>query len=247
MGIMRSLFSVAFIWAILLAGLAVPQDPNDLGIPDSAYFVEPTYSPDGCSGMLRASVPMHFFTDWGGIFLITFSFEWGGNAVLDSVVFLEPFGFDGSDPGFLEDSVAGTAEAGLWCLGNGVVPEFSGTLAEIVFLVPPEDSFDLGLITEEFRIYSDTEEWTPTSQDTDSVFATADAPASGPGDANASGAVDIDDIVYLMGYIFSGGCLPYYPNNGDPDSSCEIDIDDPVYLILYVFAGGTDPMPGCVQ
>jgi hypothetical protein len=64
-----------------------------------------------------------------------------------------------------------------------------------------------------------------------------------PGDANASGGVDIDDVVYLIAYIFSGGPapVPYAIASGDPNCSCSVDIDDVVYLIAYIFSGGPEP------
>ncbi|MFH1891575.1 MAG: dockerin type I repeat-containing protein [Candidatus Zixiibacteriota bacterium] len=61
------------------------------------------------------------------------------------------------------------------------------------------------------------------------------------GDADASGEVDIDDVVYLLNYIFSGGLPPLPEFAGDADCSSEVDIDDVVYLIQYIFASGTAP------
>jgi uncharacterized Ntn-hydrolase superfamily protein len=61
------------------------------------------------------------------------------------------------------------------------------------------------------------------------------------GDADASGDVDIDDVVYLIAYIFSGGPPPDPYETGDADYSGEVDIDDVVYLIAYIFSGGNDP------
>lgn len=61
------------------------------------------------------------------------------------------------------------------------------------------------------------------------------------GDADASGGVDIDDVVFLIAYIFSGGPEPFPYENGDADCSGGIDIDDVVYLISYIFAGGPAP------
>jgi hypothetical protein len=61
------------------------------------------------------------------------------------------------------------------------------------------------------------------------------------GDADGSEAIDIDDIVFLISYIFSGGPPPDPPDRGDVNCSGGIDIDDVVYLILYVFAGGNPP------
>lgn len=67
-----------------------------------------------------------------------------------------------------------------------------------------------------------------------------------PGDADGSGFVDIDDIVYLIAYIFSGGPAPI-PDEcyGDADASGGVDIDDVVYLIAYVFSGGPAPVEIC--
>jgi hypothetical protein len=66
-----------------------------------------------------------------------------------------------------------------------------------------------------------------------------------PGDADGSGSVDIDDVVYLIAYIFTSGPEPSPLNAGDVDGSCAIDIDDVVYLIAYIFTGGPAPLLGC--
>ncbi len=68
-----------------------------------------------------------------------------------------------------------------------------------------------------------------------------------PGDADGSGSVDIDDVVYLINYIFSGGPAPTPIDAGDADGSCNVDIDDAVYLIMYIFSGGPAPQSGCVS
>jgi len=61
------------------------------------------------------------------------------------------------------------------------------------------------------------------------------------GDADASGAVDIDDVVYVIQYIFAGGSQPDPYESGDTDCSGAVDIDDVAYLINYVFANGPIP------
>jgi hypothetical protein len=76
------------------------------------------------------------------------------------------------------------------------------------------------------------------------------------GDANGSGgdpAVDIDDIVFLINFVFGGGPAPNPMISGDANCSgtwdkgdVPIDIDDIVYLINYVFSGGPAPAP-CPQ
>ena len=61
------------------------------------------------------------------------------------------------------------------------------------------------------------------------------------GDADASGTVDVDDVVYLISYVFSGGPAPDPIESGDVDCSGAVDVDDVVYLISYIFSGGFNP------
>jgi len=63
------------------------------------------------------------------------------------------------------------------------------------------------------------------------------------GDANASGDRDIDDVVILISYIFSGGAEPYCYYSGDCNADCTVEIDDVMYLITYMFSGGPAPLP----
>jgi hypothetical protein len=60
------------------------------------------------------------------------------------------------------------------------------------------------------------------------------------GDADGSGQVDVDDIVFMIDCIFVD-CLGVPMERLDADCSGELDIDDVVYLIMYVFAGGNAP------
>jgi hypothetical protein len=69
-----------------------------------------------------------------------------------------------------------------------------------------------------------------------------------PGNANGYGdpAVDIDDLVYLINYVFGGGPAPIpLLCCGNANGSGDVDIDDIVYLINYVFSGGPAPIPVC--
>jgi len=61
------------------------------------------------------------------------------------------------------------------------------------------------------------------------------------GDADGTEAVDIDDVVYVIAYIFSGGPAPDPVESGDADCSGGVDIDDAVHLITYIFSGGDAP------
>lgn len=61
------------------------------------------------------------------------------------------------------------------------------------------------------------------------------------GDADDSGSVDIDDVVWIIDYIFGGGPPSNPVAAMDADCSTEVDIDDVVYLIAYIFSGGPPP------
>jgi uncharacterized Ntn-hydrolase superfamily protein len=65
------------------------------------------------------------------------------------------------------------------------------------------------------------------------------------GDADVSGAPDIDDVVFLIQFIFAGGPQPEPYEAGDADCSGAIDIDDVVFMIQYIFSGGHAPCSGC--
>ncbi len=65
------------------------------------------------------------------------------------------------------------------------------------------------------------------------------------GDVNNSSYVDIDDAVFIVNYIFSGGPAPDPIESGDVNCSGEVDIDDIVYLVNYIFAGGPEPCAAC--
>jgi hypothetical protein len=61
------------------------------------------------------------------------------------------------------------------------------------------------------------------------------------GDCNISGSVDIDDIMFLVNYVFLGGSPPVPLGVGDANCIGGIDIDDIIYLVQYVFVGGPSP------
>ncbi len=61
------------------------------------------------------------------------------------------------------------------------------------------------------------------------------------GDCDRSMAVDIDDVVMLIAYVFQSGTPPDPEEAGDVDCSGVIDIDDIVSLVAYVFSDGNSP------
>jgi hypothetical protein len=78
-----------------------------------------------------------------------------------------------------------------------------------------------------------------TEERTYTVIVTDPIPESG--DCDGSGEIDIDDIIFLINYVFAGGPAPNPLSVGDVNCSSFIDIDDIVYLINYVFGGGPAP------
>jgi hypothetical protein len=65
------------------------------------------------------------------------------------------------------------------------------------------------------------------------------------GDADASMSVDIDDVLFLINFIFLNGPAPLTAESCDPDCSGGIDIDDMVYLLNYIFFQGPPPCADC--
>jgi hypothetical protein len=63
------------------------------------------------------------------------------------------------------------------------------------------------------------------------------------GDANGNGEIHIEDIVYLINYLFMDGPPPPAVKAGDANSDGVIDIGDAIYLMNYLFGGG--PAPHC--
>jgi hypothetical protein len=85
----------------------------------------------------------------------------------------------------------------------------------------------------------------PPNADTMDVYIDIVEPEVFCGDANGSGEIDIDDIVFLVDYVFNAGPAPNPIEAGDVNCVDSIDIDDIVYLITYIFAGGPAPCADC--
>lgn len=69
------------------------------------------------------------------------------------------------------------------------------------------------------------------------------------GDTDDSFDIDIDDVVYLVAFIFQSGPPPMPLPDGNVDcseGSPSVDIDDVVYMIQYIFFGGPEPCADCL-
>jgi hypothetical protein len=60
------------------------------------------------------------------------------------------------------------------------------------------------------------------------------------GDADGNGKVDVNDVFYLINYLFAGGPSPMGAANVNGDG--KVDVNDVFYLINYLFAGGPAPV-----
>ena len=65
------------------------------------------------------------------------------------------------------------------------------------------------------------------------------------GDADANGAMQLTDAVFVLLYLFSGGGEPPCMEASDADDNGALQLTDAVYVLLYLFSGGdAPPAPG---
>lgn len=62
------------------------------------------------------------------------------------------------------------------------------------------------------------------------------------GDADGSGKIALNDVIYLANYILKGGPAPVpYPEMGDVDCNDHVQLADVIYLANYILKGGPSP------
>jgi len=61
------------------------------------------------------------------------------------------------------------------------------------------------------------------------------------GDVNGDAVTDVNDVFYLVNYLFAGGDAPTC-GSGDVDANQAVDVNDIFYLINFLFAGGPPPL-----
>lgn len=71
------------------------------------------------------------------------------------------------------------------------------------------------------------------------VVGAAFGPGCATGDVNCDGAVDVQDVFYLINFLFAGGPNPIGPADVNADSL--VNVQDVFSLINYLFAGGPTP------
>jgi hypothetical protein len=63
----------------------------------------------------------------------------------------------------------------------------------------------------------------------------------GRGDVNGDGMINLEDVLFLLNYLFKGGSAPAFAYLGDANSDEIVDLGDVVYLLGYIFRGGPPP------
>jgi hypothetical protein len=68
------------------------------------------------------------------------------------------------------------------------------------------------------------------------------------GDANADGAENLADAIFLISYFFTDGAQPGCTSSADANSDLKVDIGDAIFLINHQFLNGSapaSPYPNC--
>ena len=69
-----------------------------------------------------------------------------------------------------------------------------------------------------------------------------------PGDGTLDEKVNVQDIIYLVRYVFQGGRIPVSERwISDVTGDCKVNLADVIYLVNYVFKGGSAPQVGCAN
>ncbi len=237
----KFLLSVLFIVATgFLSSVAQPFDESD-----SLSSLPAVESVVDCDGSVELRLPLYLATFNNYAYIAKLSIEYSPNI---SLVGIEMKGlwadmnyyFDGGPESTYVAFIATNAT-------GGFVPSGSGNFADLIFRASFGDDYYLmplgnGLVF----ITTIFTAWIPGYQEVGWNSSIPDTLVLSPADANASGHVSIADAVFIVNYIFGGGCPPYDLNAADADQSCGISIADAVYLINYIFGGGPAPLPGCV-
>jgi hypothetical protein len=63
------------------------------------------------------------------------------------------------------------------------------------------------------------------------------------GNVNCDDLINVQDVVYLVSYLFRGGSSPHPLANGDLNCDSKVTVSDVLYLVNYLFKGG--PPPAC--
>ncbi len=236
--------------AMFLLGLCLLLGPEeahgqDFGLPDSVYYLPCRFAPLACSGEVAVHIPVYLWSDWPAL-SYAMRLQVTGYTGCDSttIYLLRPC----SSPSFAQTcNNSDTLGWGVVCSSWEVLTPGSGLVGEFFIRAFPGDTIALALKPPlKFTLTNFSEYWYPLYNHLDTQFVVPTEFDIPPGDVDASGLVTISDAVFLIQYIFAGGCTPFDLNAADPNGDCSNTISDVVYLINYIFAGGPPPQAGCV-
>ena len=123
-----------------------------------------------------------------------------------------------------------------WSVESGNLPDGLDldSLTGVISGIPPEaDSFDFTLKVTDSDVPPDT--------DSQEIYIIIVEGSFTRGDVNLDGEIDVEDIVYLINYLFAEGPEPKPRESGDVNCDGLVNIVDVIYLINYLFMGGPPP------
>jgi len=77
-----------------------------------------------------------------------------------------------------------------------------------------------------------------TTRGNDQTFQTVPCPRA---DQNGDSKVDVNDVFYLVNYLFSGGPAPVDLAAADANNDGKLDVQDVFFTVNFLFAGGPAP------
>ncbi len=227
------------IIALLLSALLLPAvlfaqnpvvffDPDSLQVRNDSLFEVVLAIDDNSVDLKAYAVRIHFDTS---VVKLDTVFEGPLLPSTDSVTFFAYNLVESQDTVFIDGAILG---------GSGTVSG-GGVIAYLWFRA---DSLSSGITDLEFTLTDFRDQ-----DDQSMAYSTDDGKIRvclRRGDVDNSYFIDIDDVTYLLRWIFQNGPapIPHYLV-GDVDCKDETDIDDVVYLIQYIFAGGPPPCTYC--
>jgi len=94
--------------------------------------------------------------------------------------------------------------------------------------------------THEYRVVGTVGEWQGASE---ACSVVVEGVAFVRGDSNASGRVDLADIIFILSYLFRSGETPPCLDAANVNGDIAIDISDAIYMLNYIFNHAAPPKP----
>ncbi|MEW5922966.1 MAG: dockerin type I domain-containing protein [Candidatus Zixiibacteriota bacterium] len=205
----------------LLFYLTNTEGDGSVEVTDSAYCWETPYFHNGeYIVYARATDIVGNSTTDSMTVILANAFELHGTVTHNGVL----SGLDGTIITSLQDGVADTTDAS----GDYSILNVGGGMQHISVHRPGFSSFDTTFLMIE-------------THQLDAVIALQYM----CGDSDHSGAVNLLDVTYIIGYLYKSKAAPIPLEAGDANGSMNINLLDVTYLINYLYKGG--PAPICPE